>query len=191
VTDVRESGSRARTRQAIIDAAVEVLARNPAASLGDVAAAANVGRTTLHRYFAERADLMTALREEAELRLIQAHLRARVTDDTGAAAIRRLCQEYFDLGDILSLMFTEQLAADTRSPETARCDGEFEAMISRGHHDGSVDRELPSSWVISLMWSQLYAGWAYMAEHGVTRHEALRLVLRSIAGAVAPPTPDH
>jgi AcrR family transcriptional regulator len=189
VTDVRESGSRARTRQAIIDAAVEVLARNPAASLGDVASTAGVGRTTLHRYFAERADLMTALREEAELRLCRAHDRARVGDDTGATALRRLCQEYFDLGDILSLMFTEQLSADNRSPETSRCDGEFEATVRRGYEDGSVDPELPSSWVISVMWSQLYAGWAYMAEHGVTRHEALRLVLRSVAGAVAPPRP--
>ncbi len=187
MTDVRESGSRARTRQAIIDAAVEVLARNPAASLGDVAAAANVGRTTLHRYFAERADLIAALREEAELRLIGAHHRARVTEDSGATAIRRLCQEYFDLGDILSLMFTEQLSADTRSAETARCDGEFEAMVRRGHTDGSVDPELPSSWVISLLWSQLYAGWAYMAEHGLSRHEVMRLVLRSVTGALTPP----
>ncbi len=186
MTDVRESGSRARTRQAIVDAAAEVFARNPAASLGDVAAAAGVGRTTLHRYFAERADLVTALHEEAELRLIQAHHRARVGDDTGADAIRRLCQEYFDLGDILSLLFTEQLTADARSPESARCDDEFEAMVRRGHLDGSIDPELPAGWVVSMIWSQLYAGWAYLAEHGVTRHEAMRLVLRSVVGAVTP-----
>lgn len=187
MTDVRESGSRARTRQAIIDAAVEVLARNPAASLGDVAVAAGVGRTTLHRYFAERADLNTALREEAERRLVRAHDRARVAEDTGAEAIRRLCQEYFDLGDILSLLFTEQLsAAGINEPETVRCYGEFDQMVRRGHHDGTVDPELPVSWVTSLVWSHLYAGWAYIAEQDVSRHEALRLVLRCITGAVTP-----
>lgn len=188
MTDVRESGSRARTRQAILDAAVGVLARNPAASLGDVAAAACVGRTTLHRYFAERADLLAALRDEAERRLTEAHDRARVGDDTGVAAIRRLCQEYFDLGDLLSLLFTEQLSDDEWA-ETARCDGEFEAMVRRGHHDGTVDPELPAAWITSLIWSQLYAGWAYIAEHGVSRHEALRLILRCVAGAVRPEKP--
>jgi TetR/AcrR family transcriptional regulator, repressor for lfrA len=186
VTDVRESGSRARTRQAILDAAIEVFARNAAASLGDVAAAAGVGRTTLHRYFAERADLTAALREEVEKRLVEAHDRARVGDDTGAAALRRICQEYFDLGDVLSLLFSEQLAGGDDWGESTRCDGEFEAMVRRGHRDGSVDPELPATWIVSLIWSQLYAGWSYIAEHGVSRHEALRLVLRCVAGAVRP-----
>ncbi|MDQ3577436.1 MAG: TetR/AcrR family transcriptional regulator, partial [Actinomycetota bacterium] len=44
-------GARARTRRAILDAAISVLSRNPAASLAEVAEAAQVGRTTVHRYF--------------------------------------------------------------------------------------------------------------------------------------------
>jgi TetR/AcrR family transcriptional regulator, repressor for lfrA len=190
VTDTRESaqesGSRMRTRQAIVDAAIEVLARNPAAPLGDVAAAANVGRTTLHRYFAERADLTAALRAEAVTRLCRATERARIADGTGAAAIRRLCQEYFDLGDVLSLIFNEQLQlTDADWPQTADRDADFAEMVDRGHRDGTVDPELPASWIQSLIWSQLYAGWSYLGERGVSRHEALRLILRTIGGAVA------
>ena len=56
-----ESATRTRTRQAILAAAVTVFARDPSASLGEVAAAAGVGRTTLHRYFPERSDLLAAL----------------------------------------------------------------------------------------------------------------------------------
>jgi AcrR family transcriptional regulator len=56
-----ESGTRARTRRAILDAAVVLLAGDPTASLGDVAAAAGVGRTTVHRYFPERSDLLAAI----------------------------------------------------------------------------------------------------------------------------------
>ena len=56
-----ESATRTRTRQAILAAAVTVFARDPSAALGEVAAAAGVGRTTLHRYFAERSDLLAAL----------------------------------------------------------------------------------------------------------------------------------
>jgi AcrR family transcriptional regulator len=176
-----------RTRQAIVDAAIEVLARNPAAPLGEVAAAANVGRTTLHRYFAERADLTAALRAEVVHRLRRATERARVAEGTGAAAIRRLCQEYFDLGDVLSLILTEQLQlTDADWQQTAERDADVVVeMVERGHRDGTVDPELPASWIQSLIWSQLYAGWSYLGERGVSRHEALRLILRTIGGAVA------
>ena len=37
----------------------------------------------------------------------------------------------------------------------------------------------------SLIWSQLYAGWAYLADTGASRHEVLRLLLRTVGGAVA------
>ncbi|MBG0565004.1 TetR/AcrR family transcriptional regulator [Actinoplanes aureus] len=178
------AGSRARTRQAILDAAFEVLARNPAASLGDVAAAADVGRTTLHRYFPERSDLLVALRDEATARLDQARTRARTADDTGAAAIRRLCQEYFDLGDLLSLLFREQVELDDESPGT--CDDWFADLVRRGHADGTIDTELPAIWVQSLLWSQLYLGWSFLSEANASRHETLRLVLRCVEGAIRP-----
>ncbi|MEU4157968.1 helix-turn-helix domain-containing protein [Actinoplanes sp. NPDC026670] len=175
------SGSRARTRQAILDAAIEVLARNPGASLGDVAEAADVGRTTLHRYFPERSDLITALRAEAFARVDGAGARARIEEGAGAAALVRLCQEYFDLGDVLSLLFREQVES-----EDGACDDGFDAMVRRGHADGSIDPELPPVWVMNLMWSQLYAGWSYRSEHGASRHDTLRLVLRCVSGAVRP-----
>ncbi|WP_433824958.1 TetR/AcrR family transcriptional regulator [Actinoplanes sp. CA-015351] len=179
------SGSRARTRQAILDAAIGVFARNPAAPLGDVAVAAGVGRTTLHRYYADRAELLTALRVEAGERLEAARLRARINDGTGADAVRRLGQEYFDLGDILSLLFNEQVSFEAETTTGGGgCDPEFTAMVLRGHADGTIDPSLPADWVQSVLWAQLYAGWGYLAEQRVSRHEALRLILHSLGGAL-------
>ncbi|MER7417576.1 TetR/AcrR family transcriptional regulator [Micromonospora peucetia] len=183
MTDAQVSGSRARTRQAIVDAAIEVLGRNPAASLGDIATAAEVGRTTLHRYFAERADLLAALGTEATARLDRATAQARMAEGTGASAVHRLCQEYFDLGSLLSLIFTEP---ETGTGSTGGgCDPDFAAMVERGHRDGTIDPELPVDWVQSLIWSQLYAGWSYLAETDASRHEVLRLILRTVDGAIA------
>ncbi|GAB3152007.1 hypothetical protein GCM10027290_42070 [Micromonospora sonneratiae] len=187
MSEVRETGSRARTRQAIIDAAIEVLGQNAAATLGEIAVAADVGRTTLHRYFSERSDLLTAISEEGQRRMNQAAERARLDDGTGAAALRRLCQEYFDLGDLLSLIFNEpQLVTDPAWSDDGECDPRFTALVERGHRDGTIDTELPPTWVQSVLWSQLYAGWSYVAETGESRHEVLRLVLRTVDGAVAP-----
>ncbi|MFC0505530.1 TetR/AcrR family transcriptional regulator [Micromonospora costi] len=187
MTEAQVSGSRARTRQAIVEAAIDLLGRNPAASLGDIAAAAEVGRTTLHRYFTDRADLLRAVSAEASARLERATAQARMADGTGASAVRRLCQEYFDLGTVLSIIFNESLlSADQGWSGAGGCDPAFVAMVERGHRDGTIDPELPVDWVQSLIWSQLYAGWAYRAETGASRHDVLRLVLRTVDGAIAP-----
>lgn len=50
-----------RTMRAILDAANQVLAENPAATLQQIADAAGVARTTVHRRFASREALMEAL----------------------------------------------------------------------------------------------------------------------------------
>jgi TetR/AcrR family transcriptional repressor of lfrA len=185
VTQAQESGSRARTRQAIVDAAIDVLGRSPAASLGEVAAAAGVGRTTLHRYFAERSDLLAAIGAESTARLDRAAERARMAEGTGAAAVHRLCAEYFDLGGILSLLFSEPGLLSEEWTDVGTCDPEFVAMVERGRRDGSIDPELPAAWVQSIVWSQLYAGWAFLAATDASRHEVLGLILRTVGAAIA------
>jgi AcrR family transcriptional regulator len=183
---IQESGSRARTRQAIVDAAIDLLGQNPAATLGEIAAAADVGRTTLHRYFAERADLLTAVKAEGVTRLNRATELARLGEGSGGEAFRRLCREYFELGGLLSLIFTEpQLVGDPAWEESGACDPAFVAMVKRGHHDGTIDPELPADWLQSLLWSQLYAGWSYQSERGASRQQTLQLVVRTLTGAIA------
>ncbi|MDR7280905.1 TetR/AcrR family transcriptional regulator [Catenuloplanes atrovinosus] len=189
--DVPNSGSRARTRRAILDAAIAALGRNPAASLAEIATAAGVGRTTLHRYFADRSDLLAAVNTEGIARIDRAVRLARLPEGTGGDAIARLAREYFDLGDLLSLLFADpQLVGDpTWEGGADACDPRLEEVVTRGHRDGTIDPELPPGWVQSLIWSQLYAGWGYTAA-GASRHDALRLVLRTLTGALAP-RPDR
>jgi TetR/AcrR family transcriptional repressor of lfrA len=182
-----ERGARARTRQAIVSAAIEVLGQNPAASLSEIAAAADVGRTTLHRYFPERSDLIRAVAAEGAARLDRATAGARLDDGTGAEALLRLCREYFDLGSLLSLIFTDPDCLGEATPILGDgCDDGFTAMIDRGHRDGTIDAELPAAWLSSLMWSQLYAGWSYVTQRGASRHDVLRLLIRTVEGAIAP-----
>lgn len=186
MTEKRESASRARTRQAILEAAIEVLGRNPAAPLGEVAVAAAVGRTTLHRYFPERSDLLAALGAEAASRLGGVVARARTPEGSGAVAFRRLCAEYFDLGELLSLLFRNPVLLDGLDwSEQGACDAGVTEVIERGHRDGTIDPELPVDWLRNFIWAQLYTGWSYQAETGRTRHEVLRLILRTVDGVIA------
>ena len=175
-----------RTRQAIVDAAIETLGQNTGASLGDIAAAAQVGRTTLHRYFAERTDLLAAVRVEADARLNRAIHLAAPGDGPGADVLLRLCREYFDLGAVLSLVFgdTSREGEPCWEPDDGTV---MEEAVRRGHADGSVDPALPVDWVVSLVWSGLYSAWYYRNDKSATSpHDVLGLLLRTLKKAVAP-----
>ena len=64
-TDVRRADAM-RNRERILDAAERLLERSPSATLADIAAAAGVARSTLHRRFASRGDLLAALRDRPQ-----------------------------------------------------------------------------------------------------------------------------
>ncbi|WP_250001522.1 TetR/AcrR family transcriptional regulator [Actinoplanes sp. M2I2] len=178
------SGVKNRTRQAIVDAAIDLLAGNPACSLGDIAAAAQVGRTTLHRYFGERADLLAAVAAEGGERLVRAAALADLERGTGGEALLRLCREYFDLGSLLSLMFAGA-GGECWESQDEQC---LVAVVERGHADGSIDPALPADWVLGLLWSQLYAAWEYLGQRrDASRHHVLDLLTRTLSNALRPP----
>lgn len=167
-------------------AAAQVLARDPSASLAEVARAAQVGRTTLHRYFPDRDGLIDAVGDHVVDRVIEAHGRADLTDGLGRSAVLRLAHECFELGGLLNLIFLEH--APVSEEAWARAEVVEAALVSavaRGHLDGSIDSGLPADWVPGLMWSVLYAGWARIRDGQDGRRAALELVLRSLEGAIS------
>ncbi|MFE5306952.1 TetR/AcrR family transcriptional regulator [Isoptericola sp. NPDC056573] len=183
VQDV-ETGARARTRRAIVEAAVTQLARDPGVALGQVADAAGVGRTTLHRYFPERSDLLEAVGAETAARLEEAHDRARLDQGTAREALRRLCPEYLLLGDHLTLLFTE-VVPDGPADGCAD-DDPMVALVERGRADGSLDPELSPAWVIGTIWAQLYLAWETLREGHESRHDVVQQLMRTVDKALAP-----
>lgn len=175
------SGVRGRTRQAILDAAVTLLSKDPGASLGEIAVAAGVGRTTVHRYFPERADLMRAIGTDALERIAVATSRARLTEGTALEALERLCQEFFELGDVLMLLFSDvTLMTSPEWEEETPSDQALLELVARGHREGLIDPEFPGPWVQQLLWSFLYSAWDLVRSYGASKHDALRLCLRSL-----------
>jgi AcrR family transcriptional regulator len=183
-----ETAARARTRRAIVIAALEVLAENGGASLGEVAAAARVSRTTVHRYFAERSDLLAAVADEVMEQVTDATVRARLDHGPAPEALARLCREYFELGVVLTVLFNG--VVEISDEDWERCDiaadRELAAAVARGHAEGSIDRELTPEWIEQLVWALLYTAWNYGRARDVPRQEGLELGLRSLHKALAP-----
>lgn len=182
-----QSATRERTRKAILDAAVSVFASKPAATLSEIASAAKVGRTTLHRYFPERSDLVDAVAAEATRAVGEAAAAARLGEGTGAEALVRLCHEYFELADLLTvLFFTPGVYQEDSFAESASNDDSVTDAIERGHSDGSIDPDMGSDWVQNLLWSLLYTSMDYVNRGSGTRLQALDLTVRSLRRGIAP-----
>ncbi|WP_410605230.1 TetR/AcrR family transcriptional regulator [Amycolatopsis sp. lyj-90] len=182
---VTETGVRARTRRAILDAAIEKLTKQPSATLADIAAAANVGRTTVHRYFAERSDLIDAISHDALDKISQGTERARLDEGPVPAALARLCQEYFEHADVFQLLFTmPDLMTRPEWQEESDDDRVLLGLIERGHREGTVDPAMTKDWLLQLLWSLLYTAWEMVREK-TPKHEALTLCLRSLEKVIA------
>ncbi|WP_329077153.1 helix-turn-helix domain-containing protein [Streptomyces niveus] len=185
----QESTTRARTRRAIIDAAVATLSADHAASLADVAEAAGVGRTTVHRYFPERSDLLAAIGTDVRERIEAATARARLGEGPAPAALDRLCLEFFELGDRLMLLDdVPQFWAWSGLEEDeaqAPSDRELLALVRRGQREGTLDPEVDDTWLHTVLWAMLYAAWEQTREYDTPKHTALSLCLRTLRKATA------
>ncbi|WP_273653713.1 TetR/AcrR family transcriptional regulator [Cellulomonas fimi] len=187
-TDIA-SGARARTRRAIVDAAIRTLAQDAGASLGQIADTADVGRTTLHRYFPERSDLLAAVAEEAGTRLAAVADRARLDDGPGLDAILRACQECLRLGDLLTLVFTGLVPLEDCDPPDGFTHA-LDAACARGLADGSLDTRLTAAWVQTTVWASLYAAWSELAQGTTGPHDVVSQLLLTVGkGLAAPDTP--
>ncbi|MFD6949994.1 TetR family transcriptional regulator [Nocardiopsis sp. TSRI0078] len=176
-----ETRTRARTRRAILEAAVAVLGENSSAPLSQVAEAAGVARSTLQRYFAERADLVCALGEYAEELINEATERACTTEGTGLEAFRRLVPEYFGLQKVIMLAFgNEDSWNETSQEEWGAADLALYALVERGHADGSIDPRITPAWAQQLLWAGLYAAWTHVGISRTPAYEALNMCVYSL-----------
>ena len=147
-----------------------------------------VGRTTLHRYFAERSDLLSALAVHVLEQVAAATERAAPEHGPAPEALGRICREYFELGDVLTVLFNEPIGADAAAergvgarPAADRAD---RPRAGRGQHRRARSRRPGCS---TMLWALLYSAWSLMREQSMPRHEALDQCLRSLHKAVAAP----
>ncbi|WP_194396397.1 TetR/AcrR family transcriptional regulator [Microbacterium atlanticum] len=149
-----ESATRERTRRAILDAAIATLTKRPAASLGDIADAAGVARSTLHRYYGDRTTLEAAIHEYVKAEHLAAVERARPADGTGIEAFARLASELLDQLHVFAWwMYADNYQGGLEVDPESRP----EQIVARGHADGSIDAAMPADWVVSMLWSALYS----------------------------------
>ncbi|MGX8909408.1 TetR/AcrR family transcriptional regulator [Streptomyces netropsis] len=180
-------------------AAVRVWARDRAAALPQVAEAAEVGRTTLHRYFPERDGLLRAATEHA-LEVIGGAI-AEAAPDKGHPldAMRRVIAALASASDAIMFVFGEQsLARDatpTSEPDFPTPHDPVIDLIRRGQAEGVFDDQLTAEWIQQVLWGVTYTAFEQVERGALAKFDVTATVTRTLeqgitATAGARPGPE-
>lgn len=136
-----------RTLASILSAANEVLSRSENAALEEVAVAAGVARTTVHRYFATREDLMAALSVWVAKRLVDAVDAARTDTAPPLVALHQMTVNVLEVKIAWAFALNGRLydseAERMHSEVRAACQRLFERL----KQSGEVEKEAEIDWV--------------------------------------------
>ena len=191
------SGSQARTRAAILAATASVLARNRSATLPDIADAAGVGRTTLHRYFADRERLIQEATVDS-IRVIDETI-AHAAIDQGPA--RDAMHRYINAivsssGDQILFLFRDTTTPRYSDRGRARRIGEpvnqpnrepVIALIKRGQDEGAFDPELSVTWIEHALYALIRQGCEDANRGDMLRHTVAPTVIHTFERGICTP----
>jgi TetR/AcrR family transcriptional regulator, mexCD-oprJ operon repressor len=172
----------------ILDAAVELLGRDPSASVGAIAAAAGVGRVTLYGHFPSRDALVEdAVRhaiDGGEEKLAGVDL----TGDPQAALVRLLRSSWLLMSQARNLLLAAQ---NSLSPERIKelHDKPFrrlETLVGRGQEVGVFRSDLPASWLVGVLHSVVHHAADEINAGRLDERDAPDLISATILAAFTP-----
>jgi AcrR family transcriptional regulator len=180
-----------RNVEAIVDAAIACLARDPTASVAEIAVAAGVGRVTLYSHFGNRAELVDAA-------LVRTMERAEqvldATDTTGdpVEALTRLVASSWQVVH----QFRNVLVVAQRELPSERIRGvhdrvlrRMQSIIERGQRGGVFRTDLPRHWLLSTAFSLMHGAADDVTAGRIKVDKAPALITATLLAAFTRPVP--
>ncbi|NNH70598.1 TetR/AcrR family transcriptional regulator [Nocardia uniformis] len=188
------SGVRARTRAAILEAALTIWARNYAASLTEIADHANVSRSTLHRYFPERQDLIDGVLIESLAVLDAVAAKAANNTTTALDQLTSLLRSFVEVGDRLIFLYADPDRFAGNPHWRPVGNQSLRTLAAAAQAEGALDPALPPAWIEAVFNAHIYVA-AEAAQSGedpvhVIADRAVRTLLRGVAPAGDPNPAD-
>jgi TetR/AcrR family transcriptional regulator, mexCD-oprJ operon repressor len=176
----------ARSVEAILDAALDVLAERPDASMADIAEEAGLVRATVYAHFPNREALLRGVLEQA-LGQVAADLDAlRLERDEPVAALERVI--HVALGGIARLGRAREaveLGLGMAAVEDARRGllDRHRQLVRRGQRAGAFRRDLPPDWLAEVFAAMVDATYRAVQREEVSREEAPELLRKTVFAA--------
>ena len=168
----------------IIESAFALFARNASASMAELATEAEVGRATLHRYFATRDALMEALFEEAHSEIERA-VEAAVADATDHLDGLRLAMAAIVPLANRQVFLTQVPAPAAMAAAYNASTNETRAAIDEARTEGSLVTDMPTEWIAEVYEALCYAAWTAIDRQDLTPRQATVFAWRSFLSGVS------
>lgn len=176
-----------RNREHVVEAAIELLSRQPDASMQQIADASGVGRTTVYRHFPTRDDLFRTLfgRIVAEAREVT----GRITAGPGPAEaiLRELAPALIELGLRFHFLQSHRELGWPALRKSKEIEDEPVARylaVAQGR--GEIRSDLPISWMRSLIQAMSVAAMDDLHAGHFDQATAAKLLGESIVAVLIP-----
>jgi AcrR family transcriptional regulator len=175
----------------LLDVAAEVLVADPAASLAEVAAAAGIGRTTLHKHYATRDDLLRAVGHRA-IDLLEQALNEATAAEHADGGLHALVAALIPIGPQLAFLWRTPafdhmkdlderwLAVEERSL----------AVLRRAQELGILAADLQDWWLGQMLSSVVYVAASSVQVGRLAPLDAPGLALRTLVRGTGEPQPS-
>jgi AcrR family transcriptional regulator len=168
------------SRDSILAAAVRRLNTDPRASMADLAAAAGVGRATLHRYFSTRDELLHELGTRSHNRWEQSMTEAGIEEAIGSgdagrieACLRDLLRRYLADHDEFGFALTDPYlnsAPDLVERGAQLAEREI-GLLAAAQKAGLLRSEVSAAWLTSAVYGLLVGSRDAIASGRVARRD--------------------
>jgi len=177
-------------RPSLLDVAAEVLVADPAASLAEVAAAAGIGRTTLHKHYATRDDLLCAVGHRAIDLWEQAISQVTGTDDADGG-LRATVAAMIPIGPQLAFLWrTPAFDHITELDQRWKAaEARSLAVLKRAQDRGFLTASVPDWWLLQTFYSIIYVAAESVGAGKLAPLDAPGLALRTFLQGVGAPMP--
>jgi AcrR family transcriptional regulator len=173
-----------RNITAILDAAVELLAERPEASMAEIAAAAGVARQTVYAHYHSREALLLAVAERARAEAVAAIDAAEPERGPPLEALARLVPAWWSTvqrhARVLEALAPSFPDAEELHRFHAPILDRVERLVRRGRRTGDFDRELPVAWLVAAFLSLMHATAEEVAAGRVSAPAGGRALERSV-----------
>lgn len=193
-TDTPTSGRQLRADarkniEAILDAATTCLARDPDASVNQIARTAGVGRVTLYGHFENRATLVAAVVDRA-IADSNAALESVDLDGDPVQALVRLIEATWQVTaryGALVVAAERSMANDELLAKHAEPARRAERLLERGRAGDAFRTDLPVSWLVTMLHTVTHAASSALHRGELTADEAPRMIVATMLGLVTAP----
>jgi AcrR family transcriptional regulator len=173
-----------RSIAAILDAAVDVLAERPDASMAAIASAAGVTRQTVYAHYESREALLEAVADRALAETVRAIDGAEPDRGPALEAVHRLIDAWWRtvghharvLEALSTTLPSRQEVLHFHGPILER----LERLIARGQRAGDFDNALPAAWFAASFLGLMHAAADEVAARRLSPDDAARALERTV-----------